>query len=459
VVSGCVLLTDLGGLSGGAPDAVDATSPPPDAGSPDAPEADTLASGRGSGKDGPLEVSTSLLVNGYAAIEAIAPAGSRVLTVDATVEIAAGSAVMVWQTAGLSPPAPGQSVPVTPEAVSPLGRYSLARVVSIDATRITLDRPLPFGVLATGAQVVRIPEHTDVVITAAGSIAAKPWDGRKGGVVALLARGAVTNDGAIHADAAGFRGGQGFGQSAFVGDCAAPAGTIDGGFSARGEGLATTAYAPDPNAEGAVGGFGNVANGGGGGNCHNAGGGGGGNGGAGGVGGASYDGARLVGGRGGVPVVSGLAERLWLGGGGGAGHGDGAAGEVVAAGGAGGGVVLMRAASVTGSGVIRAEGAPGGASLGNGAGGGGAGGSLLVTVDGAFTCTGLSVRGGAGGAARGTVLLFGPGGGGAGGRARVTTGTSACVPDTAGGISGLCEVDGGASSARGAAAGSAGVVE
>lgn len=463
VASGCALLVDLDGLSGGAPDPTsDANAPDADARDAAADAADPLVTAHGSGKDGPLEVVSPVVVNGYAAVAAIAPAGTRVLTVESVGEMTVGAAVIVWQTAGLSPPTPGEDAPIKPEADSPLGRYTFARVVSIDASKVTLDRALPFGVLASGAQLVRVPEHTDVTVKAGGALVAKPWDGRSGGIVAMLASGTLTNDGAIHADGVGFRGGPGFGQIGYVEKCADLSGPVDGGFSARGEGLATAAFVPDASAPGAIGGSGNVANGGGGGDCHNAGGGGGGNGGQGGRGGVSFDNDRVVGGHGGAQIAAGLAERLWLGGGGGAGHGDDDPDESLGVGGAGGGVVFVSAGAVAGGGELRAEGAAGATAIINGGGGGGAGGSVWVAVDGTLTCGRVSARGGAGGASPSTSasgLRFGPGGGGAGGRVRVSSRGGACPLDAAGGEGGLCAIDGGARSARGASAGAVGVLE
>lgn len=456
-LAGCALLVDLDGLSGGAPPGVT-----PDAAVPDAP-ADAPSGGDGiglgSGTDGRLDVSAPTVVNDYAPVVARAGAGQRVVATEASAAFARGAVVMLWQTAGLESATPGDRAPFAPEPASAMGRYVLARVASSQGGSLTLDRDLPFDVQARGAQVVRVPEYTDIDVKAGGAIVGRPWDGRTGGVVALLARGTLTNAGRVHADALGFRGGPAFAQDGFVDRCQGATGTLERGFAPRGEGLASALYVSDPDGGvGQQGGAGNVVNGGGGGNCHNAGGGGGGSGGGGGVGGLSYDLDRSVGGVGGAPMGGALTDRLWLGGGGGAGHGD--APDLVGAGGAGGGVVFVRAAAVTGRGELSAGGAPGGRAEENGAGGGGAGGSVLLLIEGTADCERAVARGGPGGDVRCPSPRFAPGGGGGGGRVRVRSSGGTCVPDVRGGATGICALpDGGAPTTREAAPGEQGVID
>jgi hypothetical protein len=239
-------------------------------------------------------------------------------------------------------------------------------------------------------------------------VVAAPWDGTTGGIVAFFARGTITDDGAIAADASGFRGGAFVASPSLATGCTGlDQATPQAG--AKGEGIAV----------GAPGGRGDVANGGGGADCSRSGGAGGGNGGQGGGGGASEsaDGSRAVGGIGGAPLVFSALTRLTFGGGGGAGQGssgDGAPGS------AGGGVVFLRGVTLAGAGTVSARGGSYVDATGHalragvdGAGGGGAGGTIALRFVGAIACAALDVGGGdgAGIASEG----HGPGGGGAGG--------------------------------------------
>src|SRR5690242_15190101 len=97
--AGCVLLTDLDGLSGGAvneqPESgVDAKSE--DAGTMDVTveaEAGPPDIGRGDGHLGPLEVTGISVVNTYAAIVAAAASGSTSIGVESSTGFAKGDAV------------------------------------------------------------------------------------------------------------------------------------------------------------------------------------------------------------------------------------------------------------------------------------------------------------------------------------------------------------------------------
>jgi len=217
-------------------------------------------------------------------------------------------------------------------------------------------------------------------------------------------------------------------------------------------------------------------NAGGGGSQHNAGGGGGSNAGAGGKGGYSYgvyvnqtnynartaanqakcipltsgstnyyscdgDGSRDVGGLGGG-ILAPAGDRLILGGGGGAGDSNDATdniGKQQASGGNGGGLVFVRTQSVSGSGIIRANGQDGFVAGRDGAGGGGAGGTIAVVTGTTSLSLTIEAKGGAGGKSGKPLRdgeTQGPGGGGGGGALLLANGTSVSGFSAATGLAG-----------------------
>jgi uncharacterized repeat protein (TIGR01451 family) len=314
-------------------------------------------------------------------------------------------------------------------------------------------------------QVVRVPQYSTATIST--TLTAAPWDGSKGGVFAMDVAGAITftTGGGIDMNGKGFRGGGG---RQLSGDTATPGlfptdlVTLSSRLAngSKGEGtagtpkylvatslattLGLTTATPTTLITGSQEGYPNGSygrgapgNAGGGGtdgypqhtspkssqpylNGHNAGGGGGSNGGLGGKGGKTWFTAFPYGGDGGTPFPA-SPQRLIMGGGGGAGSnndGTGSPGSGLSSSGApGGGIIMVRATSISGPGLISANGAkPGGIPTKDASGGGGAGGSILVVTDSGRT-TGLTLQanGGAGGTNTGGGSPHGPGGGGSGG--------------------------------------------
>ena len=369
-------------------------------------EPDTF--GLGNGQHGSLRVgSAGFVINDATALTAEASAGATELSVADASAFHAGELVLVLQMGEeLSFDALRAAVDDLDARGSGAGRWELARLSEVSAGVLRLSAPLVRR-FATVSQVVRVPEYTDVRISNSGTLRARPWDGRSGGVLAFLATGTVFNQGALDVDGLGFRGGSAeTGVAGALYDCAAQDGTAPGGGGARkGEGLAGLGDAIPRS------GYGRLANGGGGGNCHDAGGGGGGHVGQGGQGGRSSQEAseRDVGGRGGSALrYERTEERLLLGGGGGAGI-EGSSGGV------GGGIVFVRAREIQGPkprGFITANGlaAPSASTLHGGGGGGGAGGTVHVRVAERLGCTVLSANGGVGASSDTS-----PGGGGGGG--------------------------------------------
>ncbi|MFY0527644.1 adventurous gliding motility protein AgmC [Archangium gephyra] len=364
--------------------------------------------GLGNGQHGSLRVgSAGFVINDATALTAEASAGATELRVEDATAFKAGELVLVLQMREeLSFDALRAAVDELDARGSGAGRWELARLSEVAAGVLRLSAPLVRRFAAV-SQVVRVPEYTDVRISNLGSLRARPWDGRSGGVLAFLSTGTVFNQGALDVDGLGFRGGSA--ETDVAGalyDCAAQDGTASSGGGARkGEGLAGLGEGIPRS------GYGRLANAGGGGNCHDAGGGGGGHVGQGGQGGRSSQetSERDVGGRGGSALrYARTVERLLLGGGGGAGI-EGSAGGV------GGGIVFMRAREVQGPkprGFITANGlaAPSASALHGGGGGGGAGGTVHVRVAEQLGCTVLSANGGVGADSNAS-----PGGGGGGG--------------------------------------------
>lgn len=446
---GCSLLTDLGDYTGGA----GAASPDGGSGAASADgapqmEPDAAEIGFGTGRDGPLEVTDGKIVNEYSSVDVDAAAGDRRVVVDDSRGATPGALVLVWQATGIAS-AGSDEVTITLDASATVGRYQLARIAGVEGRTLDLDRPLAFRFPRGVTQIVRVPEYSSLVVRPTGKLKASPWDGARGGVLAVVVNGSIVNDGGFDAVGAGFRGGAAFAGERTLTTCPLVDGLPINGYAAKGEGVVPGAYAVKSDGT-APGGRASRANGAGGGNCPSGGGGGGGGaGGGGGRGGDPSAGADLGGG-GGATFGGSVRERLFMGGGGAAGDSDLAA-QGLASGGAGGGVVLVRARSFEGSNVIDARGASATIVGSNGAPGGGGGGTVYVVAEAKVACAGAMVSGGFG---ANCASGHGPGGGGGGGRVRIDAPSRSCVGITTGGLAGTSVGD-----ARGAIAGNAGVDE
>jgi len=316
-------------------------------------------------------------------------------------------------------------------------------------------------------QVIRVPQYTTA--TFSSTLAALPWSGAVGGVLAVDVASQLTLGGTVSLDGQGFRGGGGRNLAGAAGTLATDVVTLSTQATngSKGEGIAGTPHyiAPAlstitpattavstgqavleglPNGSYARGAPGNA----GGGstdanptaNNQNSGGGAGGNGGNGGTGGFGWQSAGIVGGFGGVPFPASTSAII-MGGGGGAGTtNDGsywnpttnAGGAdcganctgIYSSGTAGGGIVIIHTGSVAGTGTISANGQTALETENDGGGGAGAGGSILVFANsGSLSGLTASAAGGNGGVTwpadpPGTPFpgnRHGPGGGGGGG--------------------------------------------
>ncbi|MBL0213438.1 MAG: OmpA family protein [Myxococcales bacterium] len=394
-----------------------------------------------------------------------------------TTGLAAGDLVMLYQPQGTTIDATDTVAYGSVTALGGAGTYELVHVASVVGATINLEAGcsgLRFAYTTAGAtQVIRVPQATTLTISGAGSLTARTWDGARGGVLAVHAQASATVGGAgIDVTGRGFRGGAADDVTTNPPGTTTIRSASNASGGEKGESIAGYQGRYDTAFNGRFG-RGAPANGGGGGDAHNAGGGGGANGdnarpwtgagvmdnavtgsaawtvdpdfaangnaltnsSGGGRGGYTFSGAdqnaltvgpgtaswggdnrRNVGGLGGRPLAAIATSRVFLGGGGGAGDGNNTA---AGAGGAGGGLVLLVAPTVSGTGSITANGAPGVNSAhdpGDAPGGGGAGGSVIVQ---ATSLSGVAIHadGGVGGnqTLSANLEAEGPGGGGGGG--------------------------------------------
>lgn len=461
------------------------------------------------GTDGALTINTVATVNEWAALALNASAGANSLTVTDITQldstrfgtIDTGDLLLVVQMQGATIDATDTAAYGAVTALQSAGQHEVIEVASVDRAQNRVVFTAGCNGLrnsyttAGRTQVVRVPQLDTLTVSNTGTITAIPWDGARGGIVAVHVRGTLSVQGTIDVTGLGFRGGAIDATSSAVGTnvvgyraAAASAG------GERGEGIAGAPA--DYDGLGGRYGRGAAANAGGGANAVFAGGGGGANGNRGGVwagmgvmdltsigasswqrdpgkslgtatadpvsnnpgggrGGYSYSQVNLNadsaspgdpswqgnlrrerGGLGGRPLDPSALSRLYFGGGGGAADGETTA---AGAGGRGGGLIYVLADTVVGAGALVANGLPGGNTSGShrgGGGGGGAGGSVVVR---ATSISGFSVSANGGNGGRhvigsGTDEAAGPGGGGGGGFIAVTGGT--VTRSAAGGING-----------------------
>lgn len=442
------------------------------------------------GKNGPLVVTSTVVVNEYTSLTANAAIGNTSITVANSAlnahsrfsqNLGAGDLVMIIQMQGASingRPSGNISTPNDSSWGAILnynncGNNEIREVLSVpNGTTINLTCPLVNNYTAAGkVQIVRIPRYSTLTINVSGEIVPDSWDSVSGGIIAIevLGNTVINTGGQINAGADGFRGGVLQNSNSIatgISYVASNQPNVNGAY--KGESIAGNGT--DYNVFGGGVCMGAPANGGGGGNSWNGGGGGGANGGnvsgwingfgipdisqpgyvtawnleytwmssfvgaGGGRGGYTWSGSgnpltlppgnpswagdsrRSVGGRGGHPLDYSTG-RLFFGGGGGAGSEDN---NHAGPGGNGGGLIyLISYGTVSGGGMILANGHNGVSDSlvsGDGPGGAGAGGTILVNSTGTISGITIEANGGTGGSQRNTAPEGeGPGGGGGGG--------------------------------------------
>jgi uncharacterized repeat protein (TIGR01451 family) len=257
------------------------------------------------GKNGARTIGAAgTVINQYDVLASAAAAGATSITVNAIANLssgettgggalAAGDVVMLYQPRGASIDTTNTPTYGTISGYGNAGNYELRSVRSVAGNVITLDASSDGSSCisglknsySAGAQVIRVPQYTNLTVNAGASVVASTWAGTTGGVLSALVQNTLTINGTVSVSGLGFRGGirdgsdrasGGLQTVTFVSD-ANPAG------GAKGEGIAsdiggsfggvTLAYSNSGgNFE-----IGAPANGGGGGGSHNGGGGGGAN--------------------------------------------------------------------------------------------------------------------------------------------------------------------------------------
>ncbi|GAA0209948.1 hypothetical protein GCM10009123_16710 [Kangiella japonica] len=448
--------------------------------------------------------SISGVVNTYYEGASSASAGSTTFTVGASSganeSLATGDLVIIMQmqdaqfnTANSSAYGSGGTSGRGYTALNQTGRYEFARVESVIGPSVNLSEGLTYSytnadtTLTRGQhrfQVIKVPQYNNATIS--GTVTAAPWDGRKGGVVAIDVANTLNGaGGTIDVSGLGFRGGA-HRRTGFAADATSRFFYVDTEannnsgtnlrHSSKGEGIAgtpqyvfdgtqvidTNGVAISDGYPGGDYGRGAPGNAGGGGNewsnaGNDSGGGGGGNVSNGGNGGVGWDlnpATENVGGIGGASFPSSL-NRIVMGGGGGAGLANNTGQPH---GGAGGGIIIVRANIVVGSLTLNASGADGVQSPQNdGGGGAGAGGSVALTATSGLGGVTVDISGGQGGDAdpanTGANSMHGPGGGGSGGYLIFSPGAGAPSVNLSGGANGTTTTR---NEAHGAVSGGAG---
>src|SRR5262245_14669456 len=181
-----------------------------------------------------------------------------IVSVASSAGFAAGDLIILWRLSDF------ETIPTDLQImlIDDTGRYELARVASVVGNNLHLTGPIKYpNLIGAGAQVVRVPEFTTVVIPAGSTVRpGRPWDGEKGGIVAFLATGDVDVEGAIDAVGYGFRGGHFGGIAGSLTLCPGTRNAPDSFAGRDGEGIATPSGI-------FVNGYGRWVNGGGGGGC------------------------------------------------------------------------------------------------------------------------------------------------------------------------------------------------
>jgi gliding motility-associated-like protein len=372
------------------------------------------------------------VINKYTSVESVT--GSQTITVS-NPDFSAGDTVLLIQMKGMGILTNPPSDYGRQQNLNNSGNYEILLIDNVNGNEITFTRELikEYNAFET-LQLIKVRGYESARVT--GTLTAPPWDGEKGGVLALIVTNTLTLEADIDLSGAGFRGGDPV--TTLNGNCAEtdpvkydlmsyPAGTNIAGN--KGEGPATYYTDADGNIFPAgndfVQGKGRLATGGGGGNGRFSGGGGGSNYGQGSFGGGeSADCPEFsveTEGIGGYRMSDLLrttggdfVNRLFLGGAGGGSTQHGT--RIATKGGNGGGIVLIIANYIEGSqeyGIIsNGEGVLSEATAG--AGGGGGGGTIVASIDNYSGTINLSATGGKGGDIRHPVIA-GPGGGGGGG--------------------------------------------
>ena len=326
--------------------------------------AGTVGAGYGDGSDGALTVGsgtayTDALRTGVTGTNV---AGSSTLTVSSSSGFSIGDEIIIITMVDANP------------SGNTTGKHEFNIITAISGNTFTLANVRTNAFNASGTQIhqaIKVPNYTNVSISAGATLTCNTWDGSTGGVLCFRANGTLTNAGTITSSGKGYRG---------VGHNA----VWRNKNGAQGEGIYGTGFVGgNSNGSNSVTWNGANGNGGGGGTGRQDSGGGAGGGYASNGTNGTNQGSHF-GGTGGLSVGTANLELLIMGGAGGEGGGD-EDGQKPGYGGDGGGIIYISASVTQNSGTITCNGQNGGNGTGGGCGmgggGGGAGGSIkLISV-------------------------------------------------------------------------------
>lgn len=155
----------------------------------------------------PLFAQTSIsgIINSYAKVSAINSCDGK-LTVSSTTGFSVGDKVLILQMKGATINESNGSSFGNIETMGSAGFYEKNEILSIAGNVVSLKFQMANVYDPTGAvQLVSMPAYQNAVIT--DTLKAAPWNGQKGGVIALSVEGKLTMNAPINASKSGFRGG------------------------------------------------------------------------------------------------------------------------------------------------------------------------------------------------------------------------------------------------------------
>lgn len=410
----------------------------------------SFGKGIGNGSDGIASISG--IVNKYAAVITFSSQSTfSEFTVDTTSFFSKGDMVLVIQMQGAIVSLANTASYGSIQNFRNTGNYEYLIIDSVIGNTIRTTKTQKQYDSTGKIQLVKVPQYKTATVI--GDVSGLPWDGKKGGIIAIDATDTLILQAHILADGLGFRGGvpkndntTSVDDTSYVKNSSL-GGMKGEGIAGRGDTSGIMIYAR-----------GSIANGGGGSNNHNAGGGGGANAGCGGSGGWGYYSylQPKASGIGGNTLSSAIGNgSIFMGGGGGAGQ---ANDNFLSVPGNGGGILIITTEIIIGNNKkITANGTNGSNNNGyDGAAGGGAGGTILVYAN-AVNNLNVTCKGGKGGDPKNffNQHLTAPGGGGGGGLIRFKDQATAVnvTSNVDSGTAGICDT-----SNFGATAGCPGIV-
>lgn len=144
----------------------------------------------GNGSDGVPVIGANTIVNSYKKIQGTSGSTFTLANTNAF-SLASGNVVLIMNMLS--------------------GEYELRNVTSVSGLTINLlPGSISNSVFATNSQMIKVPQYSDLTITAGNSITCPAWDGETGGVICFLVSNVLSlNDGEIDASSKGFFGGNG----------------------------------------------------------------------------------------------------------------------------------------------------------------------------------------------------------------------------------------------------------